>query len=809
MKRYSRTTDTPLNRIPGIFAQSRGIRQDCVPLSPLTALQQMGKLATPNRNPLRVHVLLKQKNPMVSWDAADPLYWACQPEISYSDLQVRHKAETLWQPNHRKTCKYSGKWIHSLSALCFLVWQQQKPVYRIQIIGSLFPWSLVDQWGSLSLDHNAVSLLCSQIRNMTSFSNDQVVCFTLDEVQSARIRNSRTLLGRLFSEGGLTTVELRDAINKPWQGQGRIKVKMVAHNLYEFVLPSETAKNWVLKQSPWVIADKIIHLRPWLPTITQRTFDELAVAPFRIQLWEIPEDCCTQRFGRKVATAMLGRVLEAGVYSCSESGQRFIKIKALLDFSKPLRSQFLASNEEMGEFWIRLKYEYLPTFCYKCGRVGHSRQTCSFDPPTRQERFGHHMTTKKLGRRVFEEEEGGQAFPGHHKSVWVNTSAQERREARQPNPPVNPYKREAGQTGRPMKEESPLWMGSSTQPFLTTEARQQQGRTKSRFPIVKSPKIQMGRLSRRGKLKKACDDSSRPMPPGEVEELSLTRRRRLIPENESEDEFIVQKIPKSATGCPLNSAIRAAKLVEKPVPAGVNKSPLSSAQVQAKQGGGRRMEHSPAATGETPLRPRKMRLRPAHQNNTKKKGGTRARPSEKGEEALSTHMPAQTAPLGPQPEADVLLGPQSMGGSKEGLGSIESASEADDQDFVIRRRDTKTQEHKTKAANVSRVRQAVRAFEAGLSLNEPSKTQIVHCPPIVEPALDGEKTVNEVEISASDFNEYGSNFSGPSEDGKKRRIDEVEGDIADLPSPKKLFVEDKDDLDSVEVASREWPHPDK
>ncbi|CAI0560427.1 unnamed protein product, partial [Linum tenue] len=116
---------------------------------------------------------------------------------------------------------------------------------------------------------------------MTSFTNDQVFHFSLDEVQSARIRNSRTLIGRLFTDSRTMTAELRDAINKPWQGQGRIKVRLVSHGLFEFVLPNEAAKQWVLKQSPWVIADKILHLQPWVPTITQRTFDELAVAPFK------------------------------------------------------------------------------------------------------------------------------------------------------------------------------------------------------------------------------------------------------------------------------------------------------------------------------------------------------------------------------------------------------------------------------------------------------------------------------------------------------------------------------------------------
>ncbi|CAL1384010.1 unnamed protein product [Linum trigynum] len=249
-----------------------------------------------------------------------------------------------------------------------------------------------------------------QVTTMAHFSNDQVVQFSMEEVQSTRYRAAHSLLGRVFTENRISTTELRESVIAPWLIQGRIRVVQAKHGLIEFMLPNEEARNWILKRSPWVINDRIIHLRAWTPIITKQIYDDLAIAPFRIQLWDVREDCCTQQFGRKMVQTTIGRVLESGVFTCQDSGSWFVKVKALVDFSRPLRSQILASNDDTGRFCVSLKYEHLPSFCFHCGRVGHSSRSCTFDPPARMENYGPHMITKKLGTRIYDADDQVQPF---------------------------------------------------------------------------------------------------------------------------------------------------------------------------------------------------------------------------------------------------------------------------------------------------------------------------------------------------------------------------------------------------------------
>ncbi|CAL1360017.1 unnamed protein product [Linum trigynum] len=341
-------------------------------------------------------------------------------------------------------------------------------------------------------------------------------------------------------------------------------------------------------------------------------------------------------------------------------------------------------------------------------------------------------------------------------------------------------------------------MGSSTQPFLMTEPRKQQERSPPPIQITTGPKLLIGRLGRRGKQKKANGDSRIARPTREVEG-NVARRRRLLLEEESEDDFIVQKIPNPVPTCPLNCAIQAAKAaVTANVTSGTS-VPVPNSTPRKKKGKTLLGVGSPKKFELKAQQQRKPRQQTDKPASSKRAGAARPHKPEKLGEGSAAVTLSQGEILCPQ-AADV---------SNEGLESADSLSDSEEQPFEIRRRAPREKGQAERLAQSSHVRQAVKAFEAGLSLSEPPIAQKVLSPRMMAETDTGKEVFNGGDQRYSDFNEYGSNFCEQGDEGKKRWIDEVEGGIADLPSPKKLFVEDKSDLETVEAANRDWAHPDK
>ncbi|XVF53488.1 hypothetical protein PTKIN_Ptkin05aG0103200 [Pterospermum kingtungense] len=83
--------------------------------------------------------------------------------------------------------------------------------------------------------------------------------------------------------------------------------------------------------------------------------------------WSIAE-----RIGRRLGKLLaMDESLEGGGWAA------FLRLRVMVDLTKPLRRTIkLAGGEDKRERWGRLAYERLPTFCYRCGLLGHADIDC-------------------------------------------------------------------------------------------------------------------------------------------------------------------------------------------------------------------------------------------------------------------------------------------------------------------------------------------------------------------------------------------------------------------------------------------------
>ena len=81
---------------------------------------------------------------------------------------------------------------------------------------------------------------------------------------------------------------------------------------------------------------------------------------------------------------------------------KYLRIKVDLPIDKPLRRGGNVVGVEGDKYWVHYKYEWLPTFCYICGLMGHDAKHCHvcLDRPNATHQYGEWLKafgTSKVG----------------------------------------------------------------------------------------------------------------------------------------------------------------------------------------------------------------------------------------------------------------------------------------------------------------------------------------------------------------------------------------------------------------------------
>ncbi|CAI0421306.1 unnamed protein product [Linum tenue] len=68
---------------------------------------------------------------------------------------------------------------------------------------------------------------------------------------------------------------------------------------------------------------------------------------------------------------MIGRAIKLDYHTLHQQRAQFARIAVEVDLSKPLVIRI-----RLDGAWQYLEYENLPVLCFKCGKIGHTKETC-------------------------------------------------------------------------------------------------------------------------------------------------------------------------------------------------------------------------------------------------------------------------------------------------------------------------------------------------------------------------------------------------------------------------------------------------
>ena len=144
------------------------------------------------------------------------------------------------------------------------------------------------------------------------------------------------------------------------------------HLLFTFELESDLEK--VLLGAPWSFDRHLVVLQNYDGTSPMEHVD-FSKSSFWIQLHNLPLTCLNPDIAMEIGDS-LGDVNKS-VNVSDMIGGNFMRIRVLIDITRPLCRGRIISLSNNDDRFISFKYERLPNICYWCGLVSHDEKDCS------------------------------------------------------------------------------------------------------------------------------------------------------------------------------------------------------------------------------------------------------------------------------------------------------------------------------------------------------------------------------------------------------------------------------------------------
>lgn len=159
----------------------------------------------------------------------------------------------------------------------------------------------------------------------------------------------------------------------------------LANDFYiaRFVL--EEDQRWALEGGPWIIQGHYLTLREWVPNFnpSEASIDRAAVW---VRIPNLPMELQNDIVLRRIGFG-LGRTLKIDRNTMNSVRGNFARICVEVDLDKPLKPAV-----EVASRRCKVEYEAINLICFKCGRIGHGKESCGFvvqgkeaSPPKPQE----------------------------------------------------------------------------------------------------------------------------------------------------------------------------------------------------------------------------------------------------------------------------------------------------------------------------------------------------------------------------------------------------------------------------------------
>jgi hypothetical protein len=146
-----------------------------------------------------------------------------------------------------------------------------------------------------------------------------------------------------------------------------VEIQDLNKNLFLSKFAARRDAENILQSGPWSF-DRNLLIFDKISGEEQPSELDLHSVPFWVRIYDLPLKMRSDLMAKKLGD-LVGKFLEVNPRDINRMGKS-IRIKVIIDLCKPLKRGTVLKYQSRN-LWVYFKYERLPNFCYKCGRIGH------------------------------------------------------------------------------------------------------------------------------------------------------------------------------------------------------------------------------------------------------------------------------------------------------------------------------------------------------------------------------------------------------------------------------------------------------
>ena len=195
-----------------------------------------------------------------------------------------------------------------------------------------------------------------------------------DGTRAAREIGKNCLVMKILTQRTIVPDALRKHLKKLWKLNKGLLVSEIEEELYLVEFGDGRDKKRFLEMCPWSYEKQLILLQDFEGERVPKDIT-LKWTSFWVQIYNLPLMSMTREPGMEIG-AKIGSVLEVDVPEKGVQWGKFLCVKVRIHATKKLIRGKKVTIEGGETRWVFFKYERLPNFCYRYGRLDHGEKEC-------------------------------------------------------------------------------------------------------------------------------------------------------------------------------------------------------------------------------------------------------------------------------------------------------------------------------------------------------------------------------------------------------------------------------------------------